>query len=297
MLGSPFPLQSQGWHELPSTRGFPKKPGAHLGGWCGQWVAVAQALSALGPSNRPCPYSGTASQLTARKRPQRSRVCRDTGCGPLSGCSLSRSCKDGSGHHTLAFSRQAPVYSGGARHQVLGSPPHGPIWLHWPPQRAVLIQPAVGVVFRSGSIKTLGHQPTVGTRGGWPSLLVGRHGQGAGAADAGGCRVLGPSAHEAGLAALAVVALSAVLAALGRGNSSAPTVEALLPPAPSPAMQGPCPGHPPLSRPQHTHNHRPEGALAFPTLCLWCLLPTPHRSLLTTQTPEPGRQRSEWPWH
>ena len=153
---------------------------------------------------------------------------------------------------------------------------------------AVLIQPGVGVVFRSGSIKTLGHQPTVGTRDGWPSLLVGGHGQGAGAADAGGCRVLGPSAHKAGLAALAVVTLSVVLAALGRGNSSAPTVEASLPPAPSPAMQGPCPGHPPLPRPQHTHN---------PTLCLWCLLPTPHRSPLTTQTPEPGRQRSEWPWH
>ena len=56
MLGSPFPLQSQGWHELPSTRGFPKKPGAHLGwGEQGQWVALAQALSALGLSNRPCP--------------------------------------------------------------------------------------------------------------------------------------------------------------------------------------------------------------------------------------------------
>lgn len=30
MLGSPLPLQLQGWHELPSTSGFPKKPGAHL---------------------------------------------------------------------------------------------------------------------------------------------------------------------------------------------------------------------------------------------------------------------------
>lgn len=26
-----MPLQSQGWHELPNTSGFPKKPGAHLG--------------------------------------------------------------------------------------------------------------------------------------------------------------------------------------------------------------------------------------------------------------------------
>lgn len=250
-----------------------------------------------GPLKQTLPHSGTATQLTAHKRPQHSRVCRDTGCGPLSGCSLSQSCKDGSGHHTLAFSGQAPVYSGQAGHQVLGSPPHGPSWLHWPLQKAVLIQPGVGLVFRSGSIKTLGHQPTVGTRDGWPSLLVGRHGQGAGAADAGGCRVLGPSAHEAGLAALTVVTLSVVLAALGRGNSSAPTVEASLPPAPSPALQGLCPGHPPLPRPQHTHNHGPKGALAFPPLCLWCLLPTRHRAPLTTQTPEPGRQRSEWPWH
>lgn len=36
MLGSPLPLQSQGWHELPSTSGFPKKPGAHLGREQGQ---------------------------------------------------------------------------------------------------------------------------------------------------------------------------------------------------------------------------------------------------------------------
>lgn len=28
-LGSPLPLQSHGWQELPSTSGFPKKPGTH----------------------------------------------------------------------------------------------------------------------------------------------------------------------------------------------------------------------------------------------------------------------------
>ena len=287
MLGSPFPLQSQGWHELPSTRGFPKKPGAHLGGRRGQWTALAQALSALGPSNRPCPTQALPPSSPLTRGPSVAGFAETLGAAPSQDAACRKAAKMEvviTHWHSLG------------KHLCTQARP-GTSWLHWPLQKAVLIQPGVGLVFRSGSIKTLGHQPTVGTRDGWPSLLVGRHGQGAGAADAGGCRVLGPSAHEAGLAALTVVTLSVVLAALGRGNSSAPTVEASLPPAPSPALQGLCPGHPPLPRPQHTHNHGPKGALAFPPLCLWCLLPTRHRAPLTTQTPEPGRQRSEWPWH
>ena len=193
-----------------------------------------------GPLKQTLPHSGIAAQLTARKRRQRSQVCRDTGCGHLAGCSLSRSCKDGSGHHTLAFSGQAP----GA-----GVPPHGPTWLQWPPQRAVLIQPGVGVVFCSGSTKTLGHQPTVGTRDGWPSLLVGRHGQRAGAADTGGCRVLGTSAHEAGLAALAVVTLGVVLAALGQREQFSTHSGGLAPTSSIPSSAGPVPRAP---TPAHT---------------------------------------------
>lgn len=42
--------------------------------------------------------------------------------------------------------------------------------------------------------------------------VVGRHRQGAGAADAGGCGVAGPTAHEASLAAFTVVSLRVVLA-------------------------------------------------------------------------------------
>ena len=58
MLGSPLPLQSQGWHELPSTRGFPKKPGVHLAGR-DQWLVLAGNAASPGPRTQTPPQSGT----------------------------------------------------------------------------------------------------------------------------------------------------------------------------------------------------------------------------------------------
>lgn len=108
-------------------QGVPKEAGCTPGvGGAGPVGGAGSGTQCPGPLKQTLPHSGTAAQLTARKRRQRSRVCRDTGCGHLAGCSLSRSCKDGSGHHTLAFSGQAPVYLGWARHQVLGSHLMGP---------------------------------------------------------------------------------------------------------------------------------------------------------------------------
>lgn len=91
MLGSPFPLQSQGWHELPSTRGFPKKPGAHLGGgmvsgW--QWLrhsvpwapqtdpAPTQALPPSSPLARGPSVAWFAETLGAA--PSQDAACRET---------------------------------------------------------------------------------------------------------------------------------------------------------------------------------------------------------------------------
>lgn len=138
-----------------------------------------------------------------------------------------------------------------------------------------------------------------------PSVLVGRHSKGTGAADAGGSRVLGPTAHRAGPTALTVVALGVVLAALRRkGQVSASRGEgwACFPPAgpnsPTPSCQRPgdqgrwCP----TQRSSLPQASSPKGP--------WISLvqargacPTSAGAPLTTQTPEPGRQRSEWLWH
>lgn len=88
------------------------------------------------------------------------------------------------------------------------------------------------------------------------SLLVGGHGDRAGAADAGGRGVLGAAAHEASLAALTAVALGVVLAVLGGGQVSAdsggpsshPTPAGSLPRAP-PQTHRPLVAPPP--RPTH----------------------------------------------
>lgn len=58
-LGSPLPLQLQGWHELPSTSGFPKKPGAHLGRGRGQRRTVPRPAPPPLPG-RPPPGSPLA---------------------------------------------------------------------------------------------------------------------------------------------------------------------------------------------------------------------------------------------
>lgn len=148
-----------------------------------------------------------------------------------------------------------------------------------PPQRAVLTPNQVGVVvFHSGSLRTLAHRSMAGALEGlWRSLLVGRHSQRARAADAGGRRVLRSAAHEAGLAALAVVALGVVLAALGQTghistNDGGLASRQLPHPHPAglrPLPAGALPGAPPLPSPPPdlsvpvTTDQRPPG-LPYP---------------------------------
>lgn len=93
----------------------------------------------------------------------------------------------------------------------------------------------------------------------------------------------------------------------GRRDGSALTVEALLPtsshrnrardlmPKASqcPTQDTSLPPDPSVSV---LLTQRPLVFPIFPSLRLGCL-PCPCRTPLTTQTPEPGRQRSEWPWH
>lgn len=111
-LGSPLPLQSQGWQELPSTSGFPKKPGAHLGaGWggaiSGQWP-VAPTLVYPGVSTQALPRCpGPSSPLTGGACI--TRFAEALGAATSQDTALGKAAKTSSISHQAPGSAQARV--------------------------------------------------------------------------------------------------------------------------------------------------------------------------------------------
>lgn len=111
-------------------------------------------------------------------------------------------------------------------------------------------------------------------------LLIGGHCQRARAAHTGRCRVIGITADKARPAALTLVPFRVVLAALGHSPWSVlRAVNTSLPPHNSRDCSKPASMYP---------GSGTTGSGDF----LAALLRE-----LTTQIPEAGRQRSEWPWH